>query len=280
VQPFVQKSDPQVTPATSSTAPPSASRSSTSSLFRKLSRSASIQTPSAPSSSQPSRSQAEIAYQAVTPSLTMSVVNRSASNSETSSVASDPVNTLPARTSALGLLSQQEEGPPSSDAAHPLIPQRPWNWEADALELEALDDEKIAADAEIDEIQARALAPMDCNAVYNALARIHTKLAQDGEGNAVPGSFSSLSTGSTVTWGRSHSQGDISSTNKSRAKAIARSNSSSANGTTRGGTLGAKTHRIDGSDQRMNSLMESEEDEIDRPDEEMSRFFASSSMTR
>jgi hypothetical protein len=190
------------------------------------------------------------------------------------------------RTIAMGMLSHDGAsstagGTVTSDHHLP-IAQRPWNWEADALELEALDDEKIAEDAEIEEIQARALAPMDCNAVYNALARIHSKLSSDGDGVGAVGSLSSLSTGSTVPWGRSHSQGENTSKNNSRTTAlIGRSNSSSINMTTGGALLATKTSiRHDGYDQRMNSLMSLEEDEIDRPDEEMSRFFASSSMTR
>ncbi len=61
------------------------------------------------------------------------------------------------------------------------LPTRPWNWEEDAFRLEQLDGEKELSNHEMELIQARAIAPMDCEAVYSALARIHAKLNQSSQ---------------------------------------------------------------------------------------------------
>lgn len=155
------------------------------------------------------------------------------------------------------------------------IPHRPWNWEADALELEKLDIEKDKYDNELDEIEARALAPMDCNAVYNTLSRIHSKLPTETSSQMGTETRSTLgSTSGSISRGISRSQSEIMSSHRSQ---ILRSSSSISS--TGGDGLNTRVRGNSFFENRKGSLDSFEEDdEIDRPDEEMNRFFASSSM--
>jgi hypothetical protein len=228
--------------------------------------------------------------------------SRSRSNSDTSSLADRSIShsstgAAPGATTAearQSLLLTQE----SPDFQHSQgqgkgemwIP-REWNWEADALALESLDDEKRWWDGEMEEIEARALAPMDCNAVYHTLARIHSNSTHSNRHNNTAAhsnlSRSSSNTAAAATVGMTRSQQILRSLSSSsgggggKGRGYERKRSSLdsfseeiSEGTGRGGRRGMGGGGAKGKEED-----KEEDDEIDRPDEEMSRFFASSSMT-
>jgi hypothetical protein len=261
---------------------PHSSSSSTKQFFRSFSRS--ISTASTSASGPPStpstlpRSEIEKSYHAAIPPLSMLSATPSRgsySNSETSSL--DRSDVTGGGGGGGDLLTQEEVTLPD-DSHHSdfvTLPERPWNWEADALELERLDIEKNISDREMEEIEARALAPMDCNAVYLTLSRIHSNRSSTTGAGGWVGSGSGSK--SRISHSQSLSQGHSERTSGHGSHIFRSSSSNLSNGGGEGRALALERKRS--SLDSYGETAEEEDDEIDRPDEEMSRFFASSSMT-